>query len=75
MSWRVILFGLTKRIDEIGDKFFGFGVGEKSFFFAFYDDFVICDFENFFARDGEFGVDEAFENWTFDDELPDDKIV
>ena len=44
-------------IDEIGDEIFFFGLFLEDFFFIFNDDFVIGNFDDFFAVNGEFWVD------------------
>ena len=56
-------------IDEIGNEIFLGSAGFKSFFFVFDDDFVVGDFDDFFAGNEEFGVDEAFEDGAFDYDL------
>ena len=62
-------------VDEIGDEIFCFGAAFEDFFFVFDDNFVVGDFDDFFAGDGEFGVREALNEWAFDDDLLDVKIV
>ena len=59
MNWHKILFGLTKRIDEVGYKIFFFSTFFKSLLFVFDDDFVVGDFDDFLARNGEFGIDKS----------------
>ena len=67
--------GGAKWIDKIGDKIFFLGASADGFFFVFDDDFIVCDFDNFFAMDSEFGVYERFEGWSFDNDLLNGKIV
>lgn len=62
-------------VDEIGDEIFFFGAAFEDFLFVFDDNFVVGDFDDFFAGDGEFGVREALNEWAFDDDLLDLKIV
>lgn len=61
----IVLFfcvgGSAERIDEIRDEIFLFGAGADGLFFVFYDDFVVGEFNNLGARDGELGVEEAFD--------------
>ena len=71
MSW----FSLTERIDEIRDKFGGFGFFLDGFFLVFYDDFVVGHFGDFATRDDELGIEEAFHQRTFHDDLLKSKIV
>ena len=71
MSWLL----LSERIDEIGDKIFFFGAGADGFFFVFYDDFVVGDFDDFAAGDGEFWIEERFDERAFYDDLLDGEIV
>ena len=75
MSWRASWFGLPERINEIWNKFGGFSLFQDGFFFVFDDDFIIGDFDNFAARNGELGVEEAFNERAFDNDLLDGKIV
>lgn len=62
-------------VDEIGDKIFLLGAGFQSFLFVFDDDFVVGDFDDFAAGDGELGVEEALEGRAFNDDLLDEKVV
>ena len=66
---------LTKRIDEVGNEIFFFGFFLEDFFFVFDDDFIVGDFDDFPAVDGEFGVDKTFDSRAFDDKLLNDEIV
>ena len=66
---------LTERIDEIRDEIFFFGFFLEDFFFVFDDDFVVGDFDDFSAVDGEFGVDKTFDGGALDDELLNGEIV
>ena len=59
----------AERIDEIRDEIFFASAGFEDFFLVFYDNLVVGDFNDFFARDDEFGVDEAFDERTFHDDL------
>ena len=68
------LFGLTERIDEVWNKIFVFGLFANGFFFVFDDDLVVCNFDNFFARNGELGVGEAFEERAPNDNLLESEI-
>ena len=43
----------TERIHKIGDKILFFGAGFDDFFLVFDDDFVIGDFYDFAAWNGE----------------------
>ena len=45
---------IAERIDEVGDKIFFGGAGLDDLFLVFYDDFVVVDFDDFGAGDGEF---------------------
>ena len=69
------LFGFTKRIDEIGDKIFVLGAFFESGFFVFDDNFVVGDFDDFATRNGELGVDEAFQCWAFNNYLLNGEII
>lgn len=69
------LFGFTKWIDEIRNKVFVLGAFFESGFFVFNDDFVVGDLDDFAARNGEFGVDEAFQCWAFNNYLLNGEIV
>ena len=62
-------------VDEVGNEIFVGGTFFESFFFVFYNDFVVGDFDDFFARDEEFGVYDTFHDGTFDDDLLDEKII
>lgn len=62
-------------VDEVGDEIFISGTFLESFFFVFYDDFVIGDFDDFFAGDEKFGVHDAFHNWAPYDDLLDEEII
>ena len=65
----------AERIDEVGDEIFFVGASFDDFFFVSDDDFGIGDFDDFATVNGEFGVDETFDDGTFDDDLLDGKIV
>ena len=65
----------AERIDKIGDKIFFFGTGFQDFFLVFYNDFIVGDFDDFFARDGELGVQKSFDGGAFDDDLLDGEVV
>ncbi len=71
MSW----FRSTKRINKVWNEIFFFGAGANDFFLIFYDDFVVGDFDDFGARNGELRVKKTFESWTLDDKLLDGKVV
>ena len=62
-------------VDEIWNEIFFGGTGLEDFFFVFDDDFVIGDFDDFFARDDEFGIHDAFHDGTFDDDLLDQEAI
>lgn len=64
-----ILLGFAERVDEIRDKIFGGGFLFEGFFFVFDDNFIIGDFGDFLARDGEFGIYETFNGGALDDDL------
>lgn len=68
------LFGLTERIDEVWNKIFVFGFFANSFFFVFDDDLVVCNFDNFFARNSELGVGETLEKRAPYDDLLESEI-
>lgn len=63
-----------KRIDEVGDKVF-FGLFFDGAFFVFYDDFVIGNFDDFFAGDEELWVKETFDEGALHYELLDGEIL
>ena len=65
----------TKWIDEIWDEIFLFGALFEDFFLVFDDDFIVGNFDNFFARDGKLWVEERFECWALDDDLLDNKAI
>lgn len=71
MNW----FSGTERIDKIGDEIFFFGAGADGFFLVFDDDLVVGDFNDFGARDGEFGVEERLDKRSANYELLDAEIV
>ena len=76
MIWCGSLFGrLPKWIDKIRDEIFFQGTLFDDFFFVSDDDFVIGDFDDFGARDGELGVKETFDGGAFDDNLLDGEVV
>ena len=75
ISWCVALFGLAKRIDEIGNEIFVLGSLFEDFDFVFDDDFVVGDFDNFFTWNSELGVDETLNDGAFYNDLLDEKIV
>ena len=51
----------TERIDEVGDEVLFGRASFDGFFFVFYDDFVVGDFNDFAAMNDEFGVNEALD--------------
>ena len=61
----------TEGIDEVWNKIFFGGAGFENFFFVFYDNFVVGNFDDFFARDEQLGIHEAFHNGALDDDLLD----
>lgn len=65
----------AKGINEVWNEIFLFGTFFQGFLFVFDDDFVVGNFNDFFARDSEFGVDESFDERAFDDDLLDLEIV
>ena len=44
-------------------------------FFVFDDDFVVGDFDDFFARDKKLSVEDALDEGAFDDDLLDKEII
>ena len=62
-------------IDKIRDKVFFAGTGFEDFFLVFDNDFVIGDFDYFFAGDDEFGVEKAFDERAPHDDLLQKEIV
>ncbi len=65
----------TKGINKIGNKIFFGGASLEDFLFVFDDNFIVSDFDDFFTRDGEFGIGERFEGGAFDNNLLNDKII
>lgn len=65
----------AKWIDEVWYEIFLTGAGFESFFFVFNYYFVVGNFDNFLTRNGKFWIDEAFDEWTFDDDLLNKKII
>ena len=49
----------AERIDKVGDEVLFAGAGLDDFFFVFDDNFVIGDFDNFAAVNGELGIDKT----------------
>lgn len=72
-SWCKAWF--AKRIDEIWDEIFFRGAGFDGFFFVFYDNLVIGDFDYLGAGNDEFGVGEALHEWALDYDLLDYEII
>lgn len=68
-------FGFSKRVDEIWYEIFFHDALSDFLLFIFYDDFVVGNFDNFDARDGELGVKETFESRALDDNLLNAEIV
>lgn len=62
-------------IDEVRNEIFVSGTFFEGSFFVFYNDFVIGDFDDFFAGNEEFGVDDAFHDGAPYDDLLDEKII
>ena len=65
----------AERIDEVGDEIFVGGTFFEGFFFVFYNDFIVGDFDDFFAGDEKFRVHDTFHNGALDDDLLDEKII
>ena len=65
----------TEWINEIGNEIFFFGAFLENFFLVFDDDFIVGDFDNFFARDGKLRVEKGFERWALEDDLLDNKTI
>ena len=64
----------TERIDEVRNEIFVFGAIFEDFFFVSNNNFVIGDFNDFFARNSEIGVNESFHSGAMNDNLLDDEI-
>lgn len=65
----------TEWIDEVGNEIFLTGAGFECFFFILDDDFVVGHFNYFLTRNSKLGIDEAFDEWTFDDDLLNEEII
>ena len=65
----------TERINEVGDEIFVGSTFLESFFFVFYNDFVVGDLDDFFAGDKKFGVHNAFHDGAPNEDLLDEKII
>lgn len=75
LGWIIIRLLFAEWINEIGNKIFVLGAGFESFLFIFDDDFIIGDFNNFFARNGELGVNEGLKDGALDNNLLNHEIV
>ena len=51
-----------------------FGARFEDFFFVFDDDLIVGDFNDFLARDSEFGIDYGFQDGALDNDLLNDEI-
>ena len=75
MSWRKAWFLSSERIDEVRDEIFLGGASFDGLGFVFDDDFVIGNFNNFVAGNGEARFGKVPEKGAINNELLDHETV